>query len=141
MNGPETDLVFLNGWRQRALTVGIVAMVLLVIGAFFDHAQFFRSYLIAYIFWLGIPLVSLGVLMIHDLVGGTWGFIMQRLLESAIRTFPVLALLFLPILFGISDLYPWSHLDELLNDPVLRSKAAYLNSGFFIGRSILYFAI
>ncbi len=66
---------------------------------FTDHGQFFRSYLIAYMFWLGIPLGCLGIVMIHHLVGGTWGFVIQRSLESATRTFPIMAVLFLPLLF------------------------------------------
>src|SRR5215467_2121938 len=95
----------------------------------------------AYIFWLGIPLGAFGILMIHHLVGGTWGFVIQRLLESAIRTFPVTALLFLPILFGIPDLYLWARPEALAHDEILRQKTLYLNIPFFIFRAVVYFAI
>jgi hypothetical protein len=141
MNGSESELSFLKPARQRSLAIGVVAIVVCVIGAFFDRQQFFRSYLMAYIFWLGIPLGAFGVLMIHHLVGGTWGFVIQRLLESAIRTFPVTAFLFLPILLGISDLYSWARPDALAHDEILRQKTLYLNIPFFTLRTILYFAI
>ena len=141
MNAPQNDLAFLRRARQRSLVVGIVALIVGVIGAFFDRQQFFRSYLVGYTFWLGIPLGAFGVLMIHHLVGGTWGFIIQRLLESAIRTFPVTALLFLPILLGISDLYLWARPEALAQDEILRQKTIYLNIPFFVLRAILYFAI
>src|SRR6266550_6346271 len=83
---------------KRALAVGVVALVLCFAGVVFDRQQFFHAYLMAYVFWLGVPLGCLGILMIHHLVGGTWGFVIQRCLESAVRTFPVMALLFLPLL-------------------------------------------
>ena len=36
---------------------------------------FMQSYLIAYIFWIGITVGSLGVLMISHLSGGAWGLV------------------------------------------------------------------
>ena len=108
---------------------------------FTDRGQFFRSYLIAYMFWLGIPLGCLGIVMIHHLVGGTWGFVIQRSLESAIRTFPIMAVLFLPLLFGLPDLFIWAHPQAVAQDPVLLQKAAYLNIPAFIIRAAVYFAV
>ena len=92
-------------WRQKLppnynrcgaarLAVGALALGLCLVGLFYDRGQFFRSYLIAYMFWLGIPLGCLGIVMIHHLVGGTWGFVIQRSLESATRTFPIMACCF-----------------------------------------------
>jgi len=141
MNGPENELSFLRPARQRALAVGVIASVLCLIGAFFNRQQFFHSYLMAYIFWLGIPLGAFGLLMTHHLVGGTWGFVIQRLLESAIRTFPVALLLFLPMLFGIPDLYLWARPEALAHDEILRQKTLYLNIPFFVFRAMVYFAI
>ncbi len=92
-------------------------------------------------FWLGIPLGCLGIVMIHHLVGGTWGFVIQRSLESAIRTFPIMAVLFLPLLFGLPDLFIWAHPQVVAQDPVLLQKAAYLNIPAFIVRAAVYFAV
>ena len=90
-------------------------------------------------FWLGIPLGCLGIVMIHHLVGGTWGFVIQRSLESAIRTFPIMAVLFLPLLFGLPDLFIWAHPQAVAQDPVLLQKAAYLNIPAFIVRAACVF--
>ncbi len=127
--------------RRRALLIGAVALGLCLIGAFFNRAEFFRSYLIAYVFWLGVPLGCLGIIMIHHLVGGTWGFVIQRPLESALRTFPLMALLFVPLCFGLADLYVWTQPDVVSHDPLLQQKSAYLNVPFFIARAVIYFAI
>jgi hypothetical protein len=141
MNDFSAGLTDLTGLQRNALIAGVIALALCAAGAFLDPAQFFHSYLMAFIFWLGVPLGCFAVLMIHHLVGGTWGFVMQRPLESAIRTFPVMALLFLPLLVGLSDLYPWARPDAVAQDPALRSKVLYLNTPFFIARSGVYFTI
>jgi hypothetical protein len=102
--------------------------------------QLFRSYLIAYLFWFGIALGCLPLLMLHHLVGGTWGFGIRRILEAATRTLPLMLVLFLPLLLGIHSLYIWSHPSVVAADPVLQAKRAYLNVPFFIIRAAIYFA-
>jgi hypothetical protein len=141
MNHLDATLTEIEPMLKRSLATGIVALVLCLLGAFFDRQQFFRSYLTAYVFWLGIPLGCLGIVMIHHLVGGTWGFMIQRPLEAAIRTFPVTALLFLPLFFGLSDLYVWTRPEVIAHDKLLQEKSLYLNVPFFTLRAILYFAI
>ena len=133
-----------SGWdslRNQSLAVGGIALALCVVGAFIDPQQFFRSYLAAYIAWIAIPLGCWALLMLHHLVGGRWGFVIQRVLESAAQSFPLMAVLFVPILFGIQTLYPWARPEAVTADPVLQEKAGYLNIPFFIGRAVVYFAI
>ena len=76
---------FVDKVQQRGLLVGAAGLVLLFIGAFADSQQFFQSYLVGYIYWLVISLGCLGVLMLHHLVSGRWGFVIRRLLESGAR--------------------------------------------------------
>lgn len=141
MTALDATVTAMESLRRRALLTGAVALAVCLIGAFFNRAEFFRSYLIAYVFWLGVPLGCLGLIMIHHLVGGTWGFVIQRPLESALRTFPLMALLFVPLCFGLSDLYVWTQPDVVSRDPLLQQKSAYLNVPFFIARAVIYFAI
>lgn len=141
MNQREFQKKDLSAIQTGALITGVVALLLCVGAAYFDRGQFFRSYLFAYVFWLGIPVGCLGMVMIHHLVGGTWGLVIQRPLESAIRTLPVMALLFLPILLGVQDLYPWAQPGAAAHDALLRHKSVYLNIPFFALRAILYFAV
>jgi len=144
-------------WQQRALIVGVVSLVLTIIVAFLagslPHenatpahespilAQFFRSYLVAFLFVTGIAVGSLAILMLQHLSGGAWGLVIRRLLEAATRTLPLLAVLFVPIVLGIHSLYEWSHTDAVAADPVLRHKSPYLNIPFFIVRAVFYFAV
>jgi hypothetical protein len=127
--------------QRRALLIGALATAVALYGAFTDSTQFFRSYLFAYFFWLGLSLGSLAIVMLHLITGGSWGFAIRRLLEAGMRTLPLMALFFVPILFAIQTLYPWAAHDAAAHDELLQHKAPYLNVPFFIARSVLYFAL
>lgn len=93
--------------RSVALLAGLVGAGLCVVGALADPHQFGRSYLYAYIFFLGLSLGSLALLMLHRQVGGAWGMLIRRPLESGAMTLPLMALLFLPIALNMKAIYPW----------------------------------
>ena len=124
----------------RALIVGVVFTVLLIIGAFIDRKQFFQAYLVAFIFWAGITLGSLALLMLQHLTGGAWGLVIRRVLEAATRTLPLIIILFVPIILGIKQLYPWTNAALMNTTPALQQKVKYLNPSFFLIRAAIYFA-
>lgn len=123
--------------------VAVVALVVCVIGGLFpgNQTQFFRSYLVSYLFVLGIPHGCLVILMIYHLTGGSWGFLIRRILEAGTRTLPLMALLFLPLLVGLPNLYIWAQPEKVAAQEGLQHKQVYLNIPFFIGRAVLYFAL
>ena len=102
--------------QWRALIAGAVGALLCLLGVYLDPGQFFRSYLVAYLFWLGIPLGCLAILMVHHLVGGAWGAVIRRVLEAATRTLPLLLVLFVPVWFGLEDLYSWADPEVVAED-------------------------
>jgi hypothetical protein len=125
--------------KRMALIVGAVAFLIFIIGGVIDRQQFFHSYLVAYVFWTGIALGSLALLMLQHLTGGHWGLVIRRVLEAATRTLPLMALLFVPIVLGAKSIYPWTHAEEM-ETPALKIKAHYLNLPFFTVRAAIYFA-
>ena len=135
LNPPVADLEAL---RKKALMVAGVGIALCAIGLAVDRDQFFRSWLIAFLLFLGISLGSMALMMIQHLSGGTWG-VFRRVFEASARTLPLMALLFLPIVAGMGSLYPWTHADLVEHDEILRHKSLYLNSGFFLARYFVYF--
>src|SRR6266404_3759190 len=98
----------LDQYQRRALIVGVIGVAVCALGAIFNLNQFFRSYLLAYLFWVGIALGCLAILMLQHMSGGAWGLMIRRLLESATRTFPLLALLFVPVAIGVRSIYIWA---------------------------------
>lgn len=126
--------------RVLSLVIGVVGIIACALGALATPGSFFSAWLIAYLFWAGIALGSLSLILLHHLVGGNWGFVSRRVMEAATRTMPLLAVLLIPILFGIPQLYPWAA-PEAARIEVLRQKAGYLNVPFFIGRLAAYFVL
>ncbi len=124
-----------------ALGAGILLGVIGIIGGLYSPGDFFHSYLMGYLFWLGLTLGSMGIVMLQYLTAGAWGIITRRTLESASRTLPLCALLFIPVAIGMPWLYDWAHSDLVKNEYVLRHRHIYMNPSMFIGRAILYFVV
>jgi hypothetical protein len=133
---PVADL---DGRRSRALIAGLVGLAVCVIGFVVDRDHLFRAWLVAYLLFLGIALGSMALMMIQHLSGGTWG-VFRRVFEASSRTIPLLAVLFIPVILGMGSLYVWTHEEHVQADEILRHKAAYLNTPFFIARAVFYFA-
>jgi hypothetical protein len=140
-NRSDANADLLRRIQLPALAVGVAGLAACALGAFLDPGAFFPSYLFGYLFWLGIALGSLAIVMLYHLVGGAWGFPIRRLLESAALTLPLLALLFVPLLFGLGELYAWARPGAVAADPLLQHKQPYLNPPFFIVRAAIYFAV
>jgi len=141
---PVADLARL---RSRAVVVAVIGLALMVLGLFTGGLSlFFQSYLIAFVFLMGITLGSMALLMVQYLSGGAWGMVARRVFEAATRNLPLMLVLFVPIALTAASglnlpvLYEWMR-PEAMNDPVIKLKAAYLNKGFFLARAVLFFAI
>jgi len=141
MNQTEQLQTQLNRIQKLALIVGVAALALCGIGVALDKPQFFQSYLFGYLFWFGIAVGCFSVVALHHLVGGGWGFVIQRLLEAGSRTLPLMLLLFVPLFFGMRELYLWARPEAVAGDKILLQKAPYLNVPFFWIRAALYFAV
>ena len=115
----ETFRARLTRIQRVLLIIGLIAIGFLVYGAVVDTTQFFFSYLFAYLFWLGLSLGCFLVTMIHHLTGGRWGYPTRRFLEAGFMALPLMLLLFIPIFFGLSHLYPWARAEDLAADPIL----------------------
>jgi hypothetical protein len=131
----------LAGVQRRALTIGGAAAIVSLVGVFVNLDQFLQSYLMAFMFCLGVTLGCMALGMIHQLSGGAWGVVLRRPIGAASRVLPILTLLFLPILFGMHHLYIWTHADVVAHDEALQHKAPYLNTPFWIVRAAFYFAV
>lgn len=98
---------------------------------------FFPAWLAGFYFWLSMPAGALGLLLIWDLTGGRWGPFARLPLTAMAATIPVFLVLYLPIIAGMSTLYPWTHALVAGKLP----NGWYLNRGFFFLRAGLYFLV
>jgi len=137
----ERPVADLSRLSNRGVMFGAVGIVAVAIGYFMvDLSQVLQSYLIAYMFWIGISLGSLSLLMVQYLSGGAWGLVARRVFEASTRTLPLMALLFIPIAMNMPTLYKWAR-PEAVDDHIIQLKAGYLNPEFFYIRTVIYFVI
>ncbi|MFH1686237.1 MAG: hypothetical protein ABIE70_01790 [bacterium] len=124
-----------------ALVVGILGLAG-SIGAYFqDQSQFYFSWLIAFVFWTTIALGGLFFTMLHHLVAATWSVVLRRLAENLAGPLVLMAVFFTPVLFGMHDLFHWTHADAMAHDELLQGKSGYLNPTFFVIRGFGYFVV
>ena len=131
---------------QRSLVIGGVFAVIAVGLAFIRPDEFYRAYLLGFMCWLGVSLGSMAILMIRHLTGGGWGTVIRRILGAAMRTLPLLAILFIPVILGIRRLYVWAQPlgnieDKHLREHLEQITQTYLTVNGFIIRAIFYFAV
>ncbi len=141
VNASQSLTAAIERLRRPALVAGIVALGACAAGAIASPGAFFRGYLFAYVFFTGLSLGCLAIVMLHHSTGGAWGIPIRRILESGTRTLPLIAILFLPIALGMKHLYSWSRPEEVAKDALLQAKEAYLNVPFFLARAAFYFAV
>ena len=139
-DAPAADI---NRWRTLALGIGgILSIIILVVALIFPEQRedVLRAWLLGFIFWGGIGIGGLGVLILQYLTGGAWGVVIRRIAEAASRTLPVIALLFVPIAVGMNYIYEWTHLLHT-NDKIVQWKQPYLSVEWFLIRAALYFVL
>jgi hypothetical protein len=126
--------------------LGIALLAISVVGLILEPKQFYFSYLTGWAFLLTTAVGGLFFLFFQHLTKAAWSVTTRRINEALVWSFPLLALLGIPILFGMHDLYHWTHAE--LYDPnspqydeILAGKRAYLNTPFWAIRMVLYFAL
>ncbi len=130
------------------LLIGVAFLVMSFVGwaVVEDASQFYFSYLVGWFFCLTLTLGALFFVLIHHITRAYWSVVVRRIAEAIMWSFPLLAVLSIPILIGMHDLYHWTHTDLLIPgepefDPIIYGKRGYLNTGFFVARLALYFVI
>jgi hypothetical protein len=131
--------------QTRSIFIGLIGAIASIVGAFLAPENFYSAYLSGFMFWLGLSLGCMAILMLHHLVGGAWSIVIRRILESGMMTLPLMFVLFIPILLHLPRLYFWARTD-VLNDPktdpkILEIAHSYLNFNGILLRYILYFVI
>lgn len=127
--------------RPLALGIGGIALIIWAVGVYFNTEQALRSWLLGFIFWGGIGIGSLGVLMLQYLTGGAWGIVIRRFVEAGSRTLPLIALLFIPLAIGVytHNIYEWTHMTP--TDYWIEARGIYLLPWTWILRSVIYFIL
>src|SRR5688572_11833658 len=131
-------------WNSLPLLGGAVALVGVVGCAILgpgNPKQFYFSWLVSFLFFMSLALGGLFFVLIQYASQGGWGIVLRRIGETIFATIPVMAALFVPVVLGLHDLYEWSHAGAAEHDALLRWKAPYLNTPFFLIRAAIFFGL
>ena len=122
--------------RRVALVVGALwalGVIGSVVGGFIDPAAFFRAWLCSYVFWLGVPLAGVTLVLVHDLSGGDWMRTARPALNAAIVTMPLATLAGIPAFVDLDAVYVWTHpAADLANVFYLNPAAFFIRYGFYV---------
>jgi hypothetical protein len=143
-----------DGWRRRALVIGLVFSVFAAGLAVADHSidHVLRAWLLGLVLTFGFAVGGLALLMVQYVSGGKWGFLLRRPLEAMSRTLPLVFAYWFVVALSLSKLYLWAAVDDVrvalksgwINEVqahAIEFKRPMLNSSAFIWVSALCFAI
>jgi len=101
---------------------------------------FAYAWMNAYLFGLTLALGGLFFILIQHATQAGWSVAVRRIAEAVVGALPIFAFLFLPVLMGMQDLFPWAR-PEAATEPLMKWKAPYLNTQFFLIRAVVYFVV
>jgi hypothetical protein len=131
-------------WSVIALGIGGIGSLIVLGAALFApdmREQALRSWLLGFVFWSGIGIGCLGILLTQYLTGGAWGVVSRRVLEASMRTLPIIVLLFIPLALGVwsGSVYTWTHLPP--TEHTMVQRGIFMTPWAWILRSLIYFAL
>src|SRR5580704_10151396 len=112
--------------RNVLFFAAVVSILACAAGYFEDPTRFFRSYIVAFSFTAATGLGAFFFVMVQFLTGSAWSVTVRRIMENIMITLPVGAILFIPVAFGLKDIYSWADPEFVSQSSVLKSKSGFL---------------
>jgi hypothetical protein len=122
------------------IAVGLVALITGLVSKSIADSRFWANLLLNNYYFLALSLGGIFFVSVHVMGESGWHTSIQRVPEAMGSFIPFAGLLMLvTFIFGIHDLYHWTHTEHL--DPILKGKSGYLNLSFFYIRFVVYFTV
>jgi len=144
---PDANLPPYSGGRKQMLAaavVGVAGIALTLLGMAISPQKALLAYLIAYVYWLGLAIGAVTLVMSNYSAGARWNVTVRRLSETFGATLPLFIILFIPLLLGARHIWFWVAPHEPVSrelQEMLHHKRPYLNMGFFTVRALIYFVV
>jgi hypothetical protein len=119
----------------------IATTILFILAAFLDTKRALFNYHLGFSFLMSVGLGGLFLAMLQHVTNSGWSIVIRRVPEAMAYILPLGFVLMLPMFLGSNLLFHWSNPDLVSQDHLLSHKALYLNDGFFMFRTVLYFCI
>jgi len=143
---PDYNLPRFSGGRTLMLgaaIAGAIGLVLTVLLGFANPRETLFAYLIAFVYWLGLSIGGITLVMANNSASARWNVTVRRLGEAFGAVVPLFAILFLPLLLGAKHIWLWTTPEHASEETahLIAHKAAYLNLPSFTIRALIYFVI
>jgi hypothetical protein len=112
---------FVDGWRNRAILIGVVFFAIAVVLAFLGQSldaehlgwdHFLRAWLLGLMLTFGFAVGAQALLMVQYCSGGKWGLLLRRPLEAMSGTLLLVVLYWIvPVVF-MKRLYLWARYSD-----------------------------
>ncbi len=124
------------GW---ALT--LVGLALAITSYLTDSHRAVFNNLIGFTFLVSVAAGAIFFIALEYIAGAVWSTPFRRVNEFlGMLLIPVIVLA-IPLFLQLHDLFHWTHEDVVAKDPILQSKAPYLNEQFFTIRFVVFILI
>ena len=125
--------------RDPPLIIGAIGLLGCLAGFIFAPRDTLAAWLVCWLGWGSIPIGALALLMLVALIPGTWRQLYEVPLRLGATLVPLVAVAVIPLLIGIELLYPWTAHGATAGYAAF--KAAWLSTGFFVVRTVVYLVV
>ncbi len=126
--------------KLKTISFALIAIGLLtfVVGLMKNQDRLWASYLVAFFFFSCMALSGLFWVALNNLSKAGWSVSIRRYAEATTAFIPAILVGGLVLLAGFKHLYPWANAEVIASNPVIAAKTAYLNTGFFVVRLLVF---
>jgi len=128
---------FWHGW----IVAAILGLALCAVGGPLTCGNCIARVWLAWLFWLSVHAGLLGLDDAAQFDRRRLGWATRRVLEAGRRHASLDALLIIPLLSGLEQLYTWARPEVVAADQLLQHKQPFLNVPFFVCRAAVYFGL
>jgi hypothetical protein len=118
-----------------ALFAALLGLVVTALALVIEPERTLVGYLAAYVTASSVAMGALVLLLIGYATNARWLAAVRRKQETIVIVFPLLAVLFLPIAFGVHYIYGWAQ------EPAIARTRPWFDPAGFIIRSYVYLAV
>ena len=97
-----------------------------------------RPLLLGYLCCWLVTMGAAGLLAIGNLTGGNWAAAARPFYLAAMKTWPLLLLMYVLMAMNLNQIYPWASATSGVHEPLSAAKAEYLSPNFFLARAVSY---
>ncbi len=113
-----------------------IGLVLGLVHFMIDSQTAWYGYILAYVFLITVVVGALFLFALEYVAGADWSVPLRRVTEFFASAVPLLIILVIPLLLNIKNIFPWAD-GSLAGDKSMQSKSPYLNTTFFVIRSVV----